>query len=109
MRSKTNGTDSTEIKRQVLCARQMQARRFGNDRTTTNSAMTHKQVEQFCVLDTESEMMLKHAMEEFALSGRAHDKICKVARTIADIENTEKIAPEHLAEAVGYRKLDRRI
>ena len=71
--------------------------------------MTHKQVEQFCKLDPSCEMMLKHAMTEFGLSARAHDKICKVARTIADLAGIENIAPEHIAEAISYRKLDRKL
>jgi magnesium chelatase family protein len=75
----------------------------------TNAAMGHKQVEQFCSLDSTSEMMLRQAMTEFALSARAHDKICKVARTIADLEESESIQPAHLAEAIGYRKLDRKL
>jgi magnesium chelatase family protein len=54
-------------------------------------------------------MMLRQAMTEFALSARAHDKICKVARTIADLEESESIQPAHLAEAIGYRKLDRKL
>lgn len=54
-------------------------------------------------------MMLKQAMTEFGLSARAHDKICKVARTIADLEKSDAIHPEHLGEAIGYRKLDRKL
>ena len=54
-------------------------------------------------------MMLKQAMTEFGPSARAHDKICKVARTIADLAGAENIAPEHIAEAVSYRKLDRKL
>jgi len=71
--------------------------------------MTHKQTEKFCKLDSASEMMLKQAMTEFGLSARAHDKICKVARTIADLAGVEEIAPEHIAEAISYRKLDRKL
>ena len=75
----------------------------------TNARMTHKQIERFCTLDSAGELILKQAMTEFGLSARAHDKICKVARTIADLAGTENIAPEHIAEAVSYRKLDRKL
>jgi magnesium chelatase family protein len=75
----------------------------------SNARMSHKQVEKFCQLDSAGEMLLKQAMTEFGLSARAHDKICKVARTIADISGYKDIAPEHVAEAISYRKLDRRL
>jgi magnesium chelatase family protein len=75
----------------------------------TNARMTHKQIEKFCRLDSAGEMLLKQAITEFGLSARAHDKICKVARTIADLSGVEDIAPEHLAEAISYRKLDRKL
>ena len=90
-------------------ARAAQAGRFGDGKTLTNSRMTHRQVEQFCPLDSASEMMLKQAMAEFGLSARAHDKVCKVARTIADLASCEDIGSEHIAEAISYRKLDRKL
>ncbi len=108
LRSRRSGDGSAQIRLQVQQARQIQRRRFGHP-FMTNAAMGHKQVEQFCTLDSTSEMMLRQAMTEFALSARAHDKICKVARTIADLEGTETIQPVHIAEAVGYRKLDRKL
>jgi magnesium chelatase family protein len=74
----------------------------------TNARMSHKQVRNWCELDSASELMLKQAMTEFGLSARAHDKICKVARTIADLAGQE-IQPEHIAEAISYRKLDRKL
>jgi len=75
----------------------------------TNARMSHKQIERFCTLDSAGELILKQAMTEFGFSARAHDKICKVARTIADLAGAENIAPEHIAEAVSYRKLDRKL
>ena len=76
---------------------------------TTNARMSHKQVRKFCELDQSCEMLLKQAMTEFGLSARAHDKICKVARTIADLAGSTAIVPEHIAEAISYRKLDRKL
>jgi len=108
LRSKRSQVDSASMKQHVQRARGIQARRFGNGKVTTNATMTHNQVEKNCKLDSAGEQMLKHAMLEFGLSARAHDKICKVARTAADLAGLENIASEHVAEAVGYRKLDRR-
>jgi len=93
----------------VVNARAVQLKRFGDGKVMTNARMSHKQVEKFCRLDTSCEMLLKQAMTEFGLSARAHDKICKVARTIADLADSEDIKPEHIAEAVSYRKLDRKL
>ena len=109
LRSRSHGTTSTDIKQQVIQARQMQALRFGDGKLATNSMMSHKEVEKYCVLDAESELLLKHAMTEFALSVRAHDKICKIARTLADLEGSDGVGPEHIAEAISYRKLDRKM
>ena len=111
LRSRAAETASQEIKQNVLSARNVQAKRFasGNGKLTSNATMTHRQVEKFCTLTKDSEMMLRQAMAEFALSARAHDKICKVARTIADLDNCLNIKPEHLAEAISYRKLDRNL
>ena len=93
----------------VMKARGIQTERFGNGRVLTNSDMTHKQVQKYCQLDESSEMLLKQAMIEFGLSARAHDKILKVARTIADLEENENITPQHVTEAISYRKLDRKL
>jgi magnesium chelatase family protein len=107
LRSKQDSNDSATIRRQVISAREIQRQRFGEKKTTTNATMTHRQIGKYCDLDTPAEMVLKNAMTEFGLSARAHDKICKVARTIADLEEKENINAEHIAEAVSYRKLDR--
>lgn len=109
LRSEQSSYDSATIRQQVTAARQAQQKRFGENKTTTNAVMTHRQVSKFCGLDQQAEMVLKNAMAEFGLSARAHDKICKVARTIADLENKENISAEHISEAVSYRKLDRSI
>jgi magnesium chelatase family protein len=109
LRSKSSRLDSAAIRADVVNAREIQKCRFGDGKVMTNTRMSHKQVEKFCELDSASEMMLKQAMTEFGLSARAHDKICKVARTIADLSGAEEIAPEHIAEAISYRKLDRKL
>jgi len=109
LRSKSGQLDSSAMREDVLKAREIQAKRFNNDKTMINARMSHKQVRSFCELDKSCEMLLKQAMTEFGLSARAHDKICKVARTTADLANSEKITPEHIAEAISYRKLDRKL
>ena len=109
LRSKSGRADSDLIRVEVVKAREIQTTRFGDGRIMTNAVMSHKQVEKYCQLDSSSEMMLKQAMSEFGLSARAHDKICKVARTIADLADSDSVATEHIAEAISYRKLDRKL
>jgi magnesium chelatase family protein len=109
LRSKSSQLDSATMRKDVVKAREVQGKRFGNDKPMTNARMSHKQVRKFCELDQACEMLLKQAMTEFGLSARAHDKICKVARTIADLADSENIKSEHIAEAISYRKLDRRL
>ncbi len=109
LRSKSSRLDSAAMRQDVLRAGGIQAKRFGDSKVMINARMSHKQVEKFCKLDSASEFILKQAMIEFGLSARAHDKICKVARTIADLASVEQIQPEHIAEAVSYRRLDRKL
>ncbi len=109
LRSRSGQLDSAAMRKAVVAARAVQAERFGDQVIMTNARMSHKQVERFCCLDSPSELILRQAMTEFGLSARAHDKICKVARTIADLAGAEAIAAEHIAEAISYRKLDRRL
>jgi magnesium chelatase family protein len=109
LRSTSGQLDSTTMRADVIRATQIQIERFDGNKVHTNARMSHKQVEKFCKLDSPSEMVLKHAMQEFGLSARAHDKICKLARTIADLAGAENIASEHIAEAISYRKLDRKL
>jgi magnesium chelatase family protein len=109
LRSKAGRLGSEAMRLDVVAARAVQTRRFANGRIWTNARMSHKQVEKFCSLDSAGELILKQAMTEFGLSARAHDKVCKVARTIADLVGTQQIQPEHIAEAVSYRRLDRKL
>jgi magnesium chelatase family protein len=109
LRSKSGQLDSASMRADVVRAMGVQVERFGDGKIHTNARMSHKQVEKFCQLDSASEMMLKHAMQEFGLSARAHDKICKLARTIADLAGARDIAAEHIGEAISYRKLDRKL
>jgi magnesium chelatase family protein len=109
LRSKARQIDSESLRAAVTAARERQTRRFGDGKVMTNAHMTHQQLERFCRIDDAGEMMLKEAMTELGLSARAHDKICKVARTIADLEGSEDLRAEHVAEAISYRKLDRKL
>ncbi len=72
-----------------------------------NGRMSPKQIRIYCKLETDAENLLKTAMEEMGLSARAHDKILRVSRTIADLENADQISAAHLSEAINYRTLDR--
>jgi magnesium chelatase family protein len=101
------GEPSEAIRKRVINAREVQLHRLGGEGIYSNSAMTPKQIRTFCALDNDSEALLEKAMVRQGLSARAHDRILKVARTIADLETSENIKPEHLSEAINYRSLDR--
>jgi magnesium chelatase family protein len=107
--ARQDGTSSAGMREQVLRAREVQARRFGGDGQRLNSRMSSRQLRRFCVLDAEGQGLLQSAMDELGLSARAHDRILRVARTIADLDGSEAIRHGHLTEAIGYRTLDRKL
>jgi len=107
--AKTEGTPSATMREQVLKARRIQAERFGDSAARLNARMSSRQLRKFCPLDSEGKKLLQQAMEALGLSARAHDRILRMARTIADLEASESIQAMHLNEAIGYRSLDRKL
>lgn len=101
------GETSARILKHVLAAREKQAGRFAGMDIFTNSQMNVRQVKEFCRLDNECQALMRDVFNRLGLSMRAHDRILKVARTIADLTGVEDIGLPHLAEAVQYRELDR--
>jgi magnesium chelatase family protein len=101
------GTTSAAMREQVIAARNIQRKRFGAQGLKLNGKMTPSQIRKHCVLDTEAENLLKGAMESMGLSARAHDKILRLSRTIADLDQSDRIATHHLSEAINYRTLDK--
>ena len=105
----TPGTSSAEMREQVMKARDIQAIRFEGRSTRANAQMSSRQVREFCPLGKAEMNLLRDTVTEMGLSARAHDKIIRVARTIADVEGDEDIQIFHLQEAINYRMLDRDI
>lgn len=99
---------SSEVRQRVVKARQLQAQRFVKEgHVYCNAQMSTKYVHELCTLDESGKKLLKNAMERLNLSARAYDRILKVARTIADMDNEVQILNQHLAEAIQFRSLDR--
>ena len=105
----TPGTTSGDMRAAVVAAREIQAARFAGSPTRHNGKMTHKQTRSFCQLDEPAMALLRATMTELGLSARAHDKILRVARTIADLDGSPGIQSVHLSEAINYRMLDRQM
>ncbi len=109
LRSTALAESSGEIRMRVMRARELQLRRFraAGEKIYSNAQMGSRQIRLFCELSPDCERLLERAMTQQGLSARAHDRILKVARTVADLEGTEKISTNHIAEAIQYRTLDR--
>jgi magnesium chelatase family protein len=107
--ARTDGTNSASMRELVYRARAVQAERFGPGAGALNSRMSPRQLRKFCPLDEECQSLLKTAMEDLGLSARAHDRILRMSRTIADLDGSPQIGAGHLSEAIQYRSLDRRL
>ena len=101
-----NAEPSAKIQSRVQAAKEIQIRRFKGTKITSNAEMNNKQLKQFCNLDEQSILLLKQAISKLNLSARAFHRVIKIARTIADLEGTEKIKSNHVAEALQYRPSD---
>ena len=99
---------SKQIRDRVNEARKIQGLRYENHGIYSNSELTPALIEKYCKLDAKCKTLLQNAFEKLRLSARAHTRILKVARTIADLDKKEQINASHLAEAIGYRNLDRK-
>ena len=100
--------DSAAIRARVIAARETQVERFKKEaKTYCNSQMAPKMLRKHCAISAEGEKLLENAVTRMGLSARAHDRILKVSRTIADLDGAESIEAKHLSEAIQYRTLDR--
>jgi len=103
LNNKQNIESSTDIRNRVIKARKIQIERYKNHPILTNSQLNAELIKTFCKLDEKSENLLRTAIARFNLSGRSYDRILKLARTIADLENSENIESAHIAQALQYR------
>ncbi len=108
--SRKPGISSAEMREHVIVARRAQMERYGNPgKSVYNANLTSRQLRQWCPIDDASASIMKSAVTDMGLSARAHDKILRVARTIADLDAADDIRQEHLTEAINYRILDRNL
>jgi magnesium chelatase family protein len=102
-----SGTTSAQMREAVLAARLRQAGRFGGTAVRCNARMTSRMIRELCRLEQPALELLRAAVADLGLSARAHDKVLRVAQTIADLDAVETIGSAHISEAINYRVLDR--
>ncbi|HZQ23548.1 MAG TPA: hypothetical protein VFA89_12205 [Terriglobales bacterium] len=109
MRSGSVPESSTQIRARVMRAREAQLTRFAalREKLYCNAQMSPRHIRNYCELSADCEHLLERAMTQQGFTARAHDRILKVSRTIADLESAPQIEPKHIAEAIQYRTLDR--
>jgi magnesium chelatase family protein len=107
LRQSSGGESSEQIRERVVRARERQLQRFEGEKIYCNAQMSPRQLRKFCGLSADCDRLLESAMARLGLSARAHDRILKVSRTIADLDSAESIGSAHISEAIQYRSLDR--
>jgi magnesium chelatase family protein len=103
LNTQASSESSADIRKRVINARKIQAERYKNEGILTNSELTSKLIKKYCQIDSNSAELLKSAAIKYQLSGRRYDRILKLARTIADLENSQNIKQSHLMQALQYR------
>jgi len=105
LRERPNAETSETIRARVNTAREKQRRRYMGGGQGCNAYISPKQLEEFCALSPECEKLMRNAYSRLAMTARSYDRIMRVARTIADLDDAESITPTHLAEAIQYRRV----
>ena len=106
---KRAGEPSATVRKRVVAARARQTQRINGSGLTCNAQLKAKGLRDYCDMDAGTKDLLKAAIAQFSLSGRGYDRILKVSRTIADLEDAERIELDHVAEAINYRAFDRKL
>ena len=103
------GSSSDQMRQTVELARRVQANRYAGNRIYCNAQLKSALLREHCALDKASQQLLKSSVQQLGLSARAHDKVLRLARTVADVEGAANLNATHLQEAINYRMLDRQL